>query len=197
MKTLKDYLTESFAKHQYPFKIKIAGVLEAGYEAHLKSILEKYSVANFKKVGTTPTQALPLDFPRVKNAEVNVYEVTLEYPTTTFELREYITSQCGLGMDHVVVRNPNEPTEAYQEPVQERSGALLHDSDYKEAENIDSKKYYGTEYNTSFVKALNDDLKASRKARGEVIPSTADGKTTNDVAQNNTSPIQQAQDPRK
>lgn len=193
MKTLKDYLTES--KKTWDFKIKIAGEIDAGYDTYLKSILEKYSVASFKKTGKTPTQALPLDFPRVKNAEVNVYEVTLEYPTTTFELREYITSQCKLGTDHVVVRSPNEPTEAYQEPVKENDGALL-GTEYED-QGIDSKKYYGSEYNASFVKALNDDLKASRKSRGEVIPNTADGKTTNDVAMNNTSPIQQAKDPRK
>lgn len=185
MKTFKEYLSES--KKTWDFKIKIAGDVDAGYDSYLKTVLEKFAVASFKKVGKTPTQALPLDFPRVQNAEVNVYEVTLEYPTTSFELREYITSQCKLGTDHVVVRSPGEPTEAYQEPVKQNDGALLG----KEYENqgIDSKNYYGSEYNASFVKALNDDLKASRKTRGEVIPNTADGKTTNDVAQNNKSPV--------
>jgi hypothetical protein len=185
MKTFKEYLSES--KKTYDFKIKIAGEVDSGYDTYLKSILEKFAVSGFKKVGKTPTQALPLDFPRVKNAEVNVYEVSLDYPTTTFELREYITSQCKLGMDHVVVRSPNEPTEAYQEPVKESDGALL-GKDYED-QGIDSKKYYGTEFNNSLVKTLNDDLKANRKARGEVIPSSADGQTTNDVAQNNKSPV--------
>lgn len=185
MKTFKDYLTES--KKTYDFKIKIAGELDTSYDSHLKSILEKYAVSSFKKTGKTPTQSLPLDFPRVQNASVNVYEVSLDYPTTTFELREYITAQCKLGMDHVVVRSPNEPTEAYQEPVAENDSALL-GTDYED-KGIDGKQYYGSEYNASFVKALNDDLKASRKARGEVIPNTADGKTLNDVAQNNKSPV--------
>lgn len=184
MKTFKDYLTES--KKTYNFKIKIAGELDSGYEGYLKTVLEKYSVSNFKKVGKTPTQSLPLDFPRVQNTEVSVYEVTLDYPTTSFELREYISSQCKLGMDHVVVRSPNEPTEAYQEPVKETDGALL-TKDYEQG--IEGSKLYGDKYNASFVKALNDELKANRKERGEVIPNTADGKTTNDVAQNNTSPV--------
>lgn len=187
MKTFKDYLTES--KRVYDFKIKIAGEMEAGYDAHLKSVLEKFSVASFKKTGKTPTQALPLDFPRVKNAEVNVYEISLNYPTTTFELRELITAQCKLGTDHVVVRSPNEPTESYQEDGEAREGSLLQDSEYKEAEAVDSSKYYGDKYNASFVKTLNDELKANRKERGEVIPAGDSGKTTNDVAQNNRSPV--------
>lgn len=187
MKTFKDYLTES--KKVYDFKIKIAGEVESGYDDYLKTVLEKYSVASFKKTGKTPTQALPLDFPRVKNVEVSVYEVSLNYPTTTFELRELITSQCKLGTDHVVVRSPNEPTEAYQQDQEQHKGALLQDSEYKESPSVDSKQYYGTEYNTSFVKALNDELKANRKERGEVIPAGDSGKTTNDVAQNNRSPV--------
>lgn len=185
MKTFKDYLTES--KKTYDFKIKIAGDFSADNESNLKTALERFSVAGFKKAGKTPTQSLPLDFPRVQNAEVSVYEVTLNYPTTTFELREYITAHCKLGTDHVVVRSPNEPSESYQEPVKEADGALL-TKDYED-QGIDGKKYYGSEYNASFVKALNDDLKASRKERGEVIPTSTEGKTTNDVAQNNKSPV--------
>lgn len=187
MKTFKDYLTEG--KKTYDFKIKIAGDFTTENESYLKTALERFSVAGFKKAGKTPTQSLPLDFPRVQNAEVSIYEVTLEYPTTTFELRELITSHCKLGTDHVVVRNPNEPTEAYQAETETSEGALLNDSEYKESTSVDSNNYYGDKYNVSFVKALNDELKASRKERGEVIPSTADGKTTNDVAQNNKSPV--------
>lgn len=187
MKTFKEYLTES--KKTYDFKIKIAGDFPSDKEKVLRQNLEKFSVSEFKKVSTTPTQALPLDFPRVKNCEVSVYEVSLEYPTTSFELREYITSSVQLGTDHVVVRNPNEPSEAYQQQAEQREGALLNDPDYKESPAVDSKQYYGSEYNTSFVKALNDNLKANRKQRGEVIPAGDSGKTTNDVAQNNTSPI--------
>ncbi len=187
MKTFKEYLTES--KKVYDFKIKIAGDFASEKESYLKTMLEKFSVSSFKKSGKTPTQSLPLDFPKIKNAEVTVYEVTLDYPTTPYELHEYITNQCKIGSDYVVVRKPGEPTEAYQEPVKQSDSALLNDPDYKEAESVDGSKYYGEKYNTSFVKALNDELKANRKERGEVIPSTADGKTTNDVAMNNKSPV--------
>jgi len=194
MKTFKEYLSES--KKFYDFKIKIAG--EFAGEEKLKQMLERFVVSSFKKSGTSPIQSLPLDFPKIRNCQVTVYEVALEYPTTSYELHEYISAGIEKGPDYVVVRKPGEPTEAYQAQQDKREGALLQDPNYTEVEKIDTKSYYGTEYNSSLVKTLNDDLKAMRKERGEVIPSSADGKTTNEVPQNNTSPIQETDyDPRK
>jgi hypothetical protein len=194
MKTFKEYLAES--KKLYDFKIKIAGEFAA--EDKLKEMLARYVVSSFKKTGTTPIQALPLDFPKIRNSQVTVYEVALEYPTTPYELHEYISAGLEKGPDYVVVRKPGEPTEAYQLDAEMHEGALLQDPNYTEVAKIDTKDYYGTEYNTSLVKTLNDDLKAMRKERGEVIPSTVEGKTTNDIPQNNQSPLQQTDyDPRK
>jgi hypothetical protein len=194
MKTFKEYLAES--KKLYDFKIKIAGEFAA--EDKLKEMLARYVVSSFKKTGTTPIQALPLDFPKIRNSQVTVYEVALEYPTTPYELHEYISAGLEKGPDYVVVRKPGEPTEAYQLDAEMHEGTLLQDPNYTEVAKIDTKDYYGTEYNTSLVKTLNDDLKAMRKERGEVIPSTVEGKTTNDIPQNNQSPLQQTDyDPRK
>jgi dTDP-4-amino-4,6-dideoxygalactose transaminase len=36
---------------------------------------------------------VPLDFPQVKNCEVNIYEVTLDFPTTQHELKEYLAER--------------------------------------------------------------------------------------------------------
>ena len=133
MKSFKEHLTES--KKQYDFRIKIAGDFTAEQESNLKTALSKYSIAGFKKSGKTPIQDLPLDFPQVKNCEVNIYEVTLDYPTTQFELTEYIANHCGINKSHLAVRRPGEPTEEYQHIEEPRSGALLDDPDYKEAGN--------------------------------------------------------------
>lgn len=196
MKSFKEHLMES--KRSYPFKIKIAGDITNEEESKLKSLLEKYQVSEFKKSGKTPVQALPLDFPRLTNAEINIWEVVLEYPVTSFELLNYIGNGLRLHEQFIVVKSPNEPSEKYQEPVTAREGALLNDSEYKEAPNANFDDYYGDKYNASFVKALNDDLKAQRKARGEVIPEGDDGKTLNDIPQGNNSPIKSTDyDPRK
>lgn len=202
MKSFTEYLAES--KKQYDFRVKVAGEFTTEQEARLKGLLDKYVVAGFKKTGKTPIQALPLDFPQVKNCEVSIYEVTLDYPTTTQELTEYISAGLGVSKQNLVVRRPGEPGEEYQQPHEPREGALLNDSEYKEAPNANFEEFYGDKYNSGFVKELNELLKLERKARGEQIPMPASddimknpGQTTNDLPQNNSSVLSQAYDPRR
>jgi hypothetical protein len=171
MRSFKEYLIESIK--QYDFRIKIAGECDTQREEKLKGLLGRFSVAEFKKVGKTPIQDLPLDFPKLKNMEVNIYEVSLSYPTTSFELTEYLTSGLAINNQSLIVRKPGEPLEEYQEPTVKREGALLTDPDYKESPNADSKKFYGDEYNISFLKSLSADAAERRKQRGEVIPSSS------------------------
>lgn len=196
MKTFKEYLMES--KKTFPFKVKVAGEVTTEQETAMKALLEKYKVVEFSKSGKTPVQALPLDFPRVQNAEVNIWEVVLDYPVTASELTNYLGNGLRINEQFIVVKSPNEPTEEYQHPPETREGALLTDSEYKEAPNANFDDFYGDKYNMSFVKALNDDLKANREARGEKIPSTEKAQTTNDLPQGSASPIKSTDyDPRK
>jgi hypothetical protein len=205
MKNFKEYLSESFANRKHVFRVKVAGALTPDNEAKLKTMLERFQVDSFKKVGVTPVQSFPLDFPQVRNCEVSIFEVTLDYPTTQQELTEYLTQGLEVNKQNLVVRRPGEPSEEYQTPSEKREGALLQDPDYKEAGSPKFEDYYGDKYNSGFVKELNDILKLQRKARGEVIPeATSDdvsknpGVTTNDIPQNNTSPIKQSDyNPRK
>lgn len=190
MKTFKEYLTES--KKQYDFRIKIAGDVSPEQEANMKSLLGRFTVgetlSNLKK-SKTPIQALPLDFPQVKNCEVNIYEVTLDYPTTPYELTEYLSTNLGVGKSHLIVRNPLEPGEEYQNPEPKREGALLNDPDYKESPNANCEDYYGDKYNTEFLKELNDVLKLQRKERGEEIPSDGPAKYNTDANEGNLGPV--------
>ena len=84
MTSFKQFLSESVKK--YDFKVKIAGELTKEVETKLESLLDKFKVTSFKKAGTTPVQSFPLDFPQLRNQNVNIYEVSVEYPTTQFEL---------------------------------------------------------------------------------------------------------------
>jgi hypothetical protein len=172
MKHFKEYIAESARK--YDFRIKVAGELSAEKEQQLKTALEKFKVTEFKKVGKTPIQSLPLDFPRLQNTEVCVYAVTLEYPTTQQELTEYISHQLKINQESLAVRRPGEPSEQYQEPQEKRDGALLNDPEYKEAANAKFEDFYGDQYNMNFVKQLTDELKAKRTERGEKIPTSTD-----------------------
>lgn len=188
MKNFTQYLSESTKK--YDFRVKVAGEFTTEQEAILKSLLSRYSVSGFKKTGTTPIQSLPLDFPQVKNCEVSIYEVVLDYPTTQQELTEYLSTELKVSKQNLVVRSPNEPTEDYQHMEPKREGALLNDPDYKEAGNPQFEDYYGDKYNTGFVKELNDILKLQRKERGEVIPTESAAKFSTDSPAGTQSPIQ-------
>jgi hypothetical protein len=194
-KTFKEYLSES--KKQYDFRVKVAGEFTTEQESTLKDLLSRYSVSGFKKMATTPIQALPLDFPQVKNCEVSIFEVTLDYPTTQQELTEYLATELGVGKSHLVVRRPGEPSEEYQTPAEKRETALLNDPDYKEAGTPQFEDYFGDKYNTGFVKELNDLLKLERKARGEQIPAETPAKYNIDSPAGTTSVLRQAPDPRK
>ena len=149
MRSFKEYLTESVKK--YDFKIKVAQECTSESETKMKGLLERFSVAEFSKKGKTPIQQLPLDFPKIKNAEVSIYEISLNYPTTANELHKYLTAELGINENYMVVRSPLEPSEEYQAPVEKREGALLSDSTYKESPNAKFDDYYGEKYKILIV----------------------------------------------
>ena len=113
----KTLLNES--KKTYNFKVGIAGTLPEGCEESIKSCLEKYSVASMSKGKKTPIQERPLDFPQLQNMEVTYFETELNYPTTSQVLQEYLGQCCGIDQSYIVVRNPMEPQEQYQEETQD------------------------------------------------------------------------------
>ncbi len=203
MKSFKEYLSES--KKSYTFRVKVAGDVSSDQEKAMESLLAKYELSSFKKAGKTPIQELPLDFPKVKNKEVNIYEFTVSYPTTQFELTEYLSSEMAIAKECIVVRRPGEPYEIYQEKADAQESPLLLDSEYKEALDVKGEELYGDKYNSGFVKELNDLLRLQRKERGEVIPEASDkvigtdsaAKFNTDAQGNTKSPIMQAPDPRK
>ena len=116
MKSFKEYLTES--KKTYDFRIKIAGDLPEGADSMMKTALEKYGVENYKKLASTMVQEHPLDFPQLKNMSVNVFETSLNYPTTQEVLRDYLCDYLDINHSQLKVKKPGEPTEEYQETKQ-------------------------------------------------------------------------------
>jgi hypothetical protein len=198
MKNFKEHLHESLEAKKRDFRVKIAGDFTAEQETKMQTMLDRFKVGAFKKVGTTPIQQLPLDFPQIKNCEVSIYEVTLEYPTTQFELTEYLSQGLEVSKQRLVVRRPGEPLEEYQQEEPAREGALLNDPTYKEAGSPQFDDYYGDKYNSGFVKELNDILKLQRRERGEEIPMESAAKFNTDTTDKQESLLKfQAQDLRK
>jgi len=113
MKSFAQILQES--KATYSFNIGIAGELPEGIADRLESVLKKFNVLNFSTRKKTPIQKRPLDFPQLENTEVTFYEAQVEYPTTTQVLQAYLGNCCNIPQSHIIVRNPEDPREAYQE----------------------------------------------------------------------------------
>lgn len=113
MKTFVEYLSES--KKIYSFKIGVAGDLPENFENMMETALQKYGVVKMTAGKRTPIQERPLDFPQLKNLNITYYEVDLSYPTTSQVLQEYVGQCCGVHQSHIIVRNPNEPQELYQQ----------------------------------------------------------------------------------
>lgn len=189
MKTLKEYITESFNNKKYMFKIKIAGDVDSDMESKIKTVLERYKVDNFTKNSTTPIQSLPLDFPKLRNTNVNIYDVTLSYPTTQYELHEFICNNAKLSADAVVVRSPFEPTEQYQIADEKTGKALLNDPDYTELPKIKSEDYHGEKPIQNLLKELSKASKERATEQGLKIP-TGESVSPKDMGQgNDKSPI--------
>lgn len=167
MKTFKEYLSES--KKVYSFKIKVAGEIPEGFEDRLKTRLDRCKVLTFEKIGTTPIQKVPLDFPTLTNKEVTVFEVITEYPITSPEISLDV-QMAGLKEECFRVRGSNEPTEQEQVALndeEEKSESLLVDGQYKETTNAKHKDYFGDDFNKSFLKDLAKAAKERNKEEGK------------------------------
>ena len=165
MKTFKEYLAEG--KKSYSFKIKVAGDLPEDFQSNLKTSLERCKVMKMEKISTTPIQALPMDFPTMKNCEVHVFEVACEYPITSPEISSDIKS---MGLDETCfrVRGSNESSETEQGETEIlNADGLLTDSQYKEGTNVKHKDFFGDDFNKSFLKDLSKVAKQQKKDNGQ------------------------------
>jgi hypothetical protein len=184
MKSFTEYLMESKEEKKYSFKIKIAGDLPENCEDVMETALQKYQVAKFTKTKTTPIQAKLRDFPTMENAQVNIFEVDLEYPTTSSVLTNYMIEQTGLTAERIKVRSPLEDAESElnAEHLEVDAKALL-TQDYQKENN----------QNTVGDKGVSNFLKDLAKVRKEQVQY----KGVNDAILAKKSPKEKAQDQAK
>jgi len=195
MKSLKEYLTES--KKTYSFKIKVAGPLPENFQETVKTKLSKFGCSKLEQVKSTPIQAAPLDFPEMSNVEITVFEAECSYPVTAPEIAEVIRTNVKISETCLRVRNSGDADEREiddsAENEKKSKKALLDDSEYKEAVKVNTKEFFGDEFNTKFLKDLHKIAKQRRKDLGQKdIKSEADS-TGPDVGEKSTSPLSSVQ----
>ncbi len=167
MKTFTEYLAESKEEKKYSFKIKIAGDLPENCEDVMETALQKYQVAKFTKTKTTPIQSKLRDFPTLENTSVTIFDVELEYPTTSQVLTNYMAEQTGVSLDYIRVRSPLEDAESELnlEHMDEKEKKALLTQDYQKESNQDKVG----------DKGISNFLKDLAKARKESEPSQYKG----------------------
>jgi len=169
MKSLKDYLTES--QKTYSFKIKVAGQVPEKFVETVKSRLEKYGCSKFSQIGSTPIQSTAMDFPELCNIEVTMFEAECAYPVTPPEILMAIKNSVAISETHLRVRNARESQELDALALDDAQStkkvkALLDDPEYKEAEKVKSKNYFGDDFNKAFLKDLQKSAKQRKKELG-------------------------------
>lgn len=161
MKRFIDYLFESAVEKKYEFKVKIAGDLPEHCEDVMETALQQYKVSRFTKGKSTPIQANLLEFPNVKNSSMTVFEVELDYPTTSAVLAELISNCTGISRDYVRVRTPlEEENEAIEhEHMDSKNNEAVLNQPYPKENN---QNLVGEKHMSSFLKELNKQRKETK-----------------------------------
>ena len=159
MSTFKDYLTES--TKSYDYKIKIAGEPKDIDKNALETALQKFDLAKMSAGKSTPITTLPLDFPRLSNESVTIFDVTTNYPESPRVMQEYLSDILRIPLTHIVVKKPGEPSEQYQSEMQiaktSEYKSKLQDIEYSDLAKIKPEDLHSTQANMSLLKELLKD----------------------------------------
>ena len=159
MSTFKDYLTES--TKSYDYKIKIAGEPKDIDKNALETALQKFDLSKMSAGKSTPIMTLPLDFPRLSNESVTIFDVTTNYPESPRVMQEYLSDILRIPLTHIVVRKPGEPSEQYQSDMQiaktSEYRTKLQDIEYSDLAKIKPEDFHSTQANMSLLKELLKD----------------------------------------
>ena len=130
----------------------------------METALQKFDLANMSAGKTTPIMTQPLDFPTLSNEQVTIFDVTTNYPTTSREMKEYLSDIMRIPATHIVVRKPGEPTEQYQADMQIKSEYRnkLHDIEYSDMAKINPEDFHSTNANMSLLKELLKDRQENK-----------------------------------
>lgn len=134
MKSFKQYLIES--QQTYDFKIKIAGDCPEDCDTKIKEALTQFGANSCVQKMRTPIQETHVDFPECKNVSVTVFEVSLDYPATSAQIRSQVSTILGINESNIRVRNPLEEQETeLNHQYDEKSGTALLNEPYEKSNN--------------------------------------------------------------
>lgn len=149
MKSLYEYMNET--KKVYEFKIKLAGEYDSAQDT-LKKAFSSFDLDSCSEATRTPIQETLVDFPSHKNSNVTIYDIVLNYPATSIQVRDIVAETLKISHDCVVVRNIFEDQEdEINHQHDEKSGESLLNKPYEKSNNQD---LVGDKHTLAFLKEL-------------------------------------------
>jgi hypothetical protein len=162
MKSFKEYLTES--KKTYDFKVKVAGDCPENCIDLIKEALDKFDVASCAEAKRTPIQESHADFPDYRNVHVTVYDVCLNYPATSEQVRNFVAEKINKEQSAIRVRTPHDEKEyEINHENDEKSSKALLTADYEKSNNQD---LVGEKKIASFLKELSKNKTSGEQYKG-------------------------------
>lgn len=180
MKPFQSYIFELSRPSE--FRIKMATVNPSTVMDKIKSALDAFQLESVSAVKSLPIQE-HREFPQWGPCECWTFDVKVAYPTTTVQIRQLIKERAQLNPDWICVRNllEAETTDEQEAHGKDHKGALLDDVELKTSP--EGQALVGQSRIGSLLKELE-----SRKfdIAGK---ESADGKTTNETATGDKSPV--------
>ena len=100
MTSFREYLTESVKSYNY--RVKLAGEITPSFLKSFEKNLAQFDVIRMSEPKKTPVQHDPYDFPNLKNVEVNIFDVTLNYPASVDDIAA-VAKSLGHDPNHIRV----------------------------------------------------------------------------------------------
>ena len=185
MKKFHQYLAES--ERTYDYRIKILGDVPPTFIKDLEQKLEQFDIVKMSGKKTTPVQRLLKDFPNEENDMVTSVDVSFRYPAIEPQIQQ-LAQLLGFNPNRIrLLTQPHvESMDKEIADINAQNKDLIADTDYPapDAEQQALKKdYSGDPYKHAVLQnAYRSDFTV---AGGKTPPA----KTTNDIKQDNKSPM--------
>jgi len=193
MKTFHQYLAES--ERTYDYRIKILGEVPPDFVKNLEEKMAQFDIVKMSRPKTTPVQKLLKDFPGAENESMTFMDVSFRYPAIEPQIKQ-LAQLLGFNPNRITLQ-----TAAYDDSIAKeiaditaQNTDLIADTDYPapDAEQKAlSQDYSANPYQHAVLK--NEYRSDFTVAGGKTPPA----KTTNDIAQQDTSPFANIKRPPK
>jgi hypothetical protein len=193
MKNFREYLAES--ERTYRYRVKIVGETGADLLKSFKQKLDQFDVVSVSDTRTTPVQAQPADFPGFPNQRVTTVDYEFRYPAIEPQIKQ-LAQLMGIDPNRIIMQTPayDDNNQQQREQIADQNQDLLANSDYP---NPDSQQ---KALSKDYAAAPDDHAVLKNAYRSDFSIAggkTPKAKTTNDIPQDNTSPVSKTKRPPK